>query len=250
MKTTGIIYIITNRVNGKVYVGQTIRTLAQRRGEHLYRFRKAERDHLIYLAFRKHGVENFDWDVLETCEDIAELNDREEFYINKFDSYNHGYNMNTGGNTVSVETRKKLSEIFKGREITWIHRTRETWKRRFDNGEFEMPKASGAANPLSKEYVITEPNGTVHIVKGLREWCRNWKKDTLYHSGLIAVAKGEWKHTKGYKCRYADKESAETIPTGSTPKRVEAERFRHVQYGHRMIRDSDGVRFEPFRNMI
>ncbi len=222
MKTTGIIYKITNKANGKVYIGQTIQTLARRRGEHLYRFRKENRDHLIYLAFRKYGVDNFKWDVLETCEDLTELNEREVYYIKEYNSYERGYNMNVGGNSVSIETRERLSEIFMGREITWAHRTAVTRKALRASGD-EVAYPRGEKHSRSKKYIVTEPNGTYHIVTGLAEWCRNWKKDSVRPRSLIRVAQGERSHTKGYKCQYADRKSATTIPNGSTPKWAEAQ---------------------------
>ena len=61
----GIIYKITNPKNGKAYIGQTTRKLRRRKERHLCRFNKGDRDHKIYLAMKKYGFENFEWEKLE-----------------------------------------------------------------------------------------------------------------------------------------------------------------------------------------
>jgi len=54
----GIIYIITNKITGKQYVGQTIQKLNRRWGQHITNAKNGL-DYLIYRSMRKHGVENF-----------------------------------------------------------------------------------------------------------------------------------------------------------------------------------------------
>lgn len=55
MERTGLIYKITNLVNDKCYVGQTIQTLKKRKRGHIQYFLKQRNDYLapIYLAFKK-----------------------------------------------------------------------------------------------------------------------------------------------------------------------------------------------------
>jgi len=60
-----IIYKATNKINGKCYIGQTVKTLARRKCDHLCRLRKGDRDHKFYLALRKYGQENFEWETLQ-----------------------------------------------------------------------------------------------------------------------------------------------------------------------------------------
>jgi group I intron endonuclease len=226
-KLFGIIYKVTNRVNGKVYIGQTIQPLSRRKGEHTYRFTHKTRDHLIYKAFEKHGFYNFTWEIVMECESAEELNQAEIRAIEWCNSYKRGYNMTPGGDAVSEETRAKLSEVLTGRDIRpWAHKIVATRRAR---GNYYGPDqkhthigVKGAKNPRSNVYVITEPNGMEHIVKGLRAWCRGWEKEALNHPGLIEVARGRRGHHKGYLCRYANQERSTTIPKGSTLKRAEA----------------------------
>lgn len=73
MKRHGIIYKITNRINGMVYIGQTVRTLRRRYSNHLSKSSKS----YISNAIRKYGKENFDVVELVSCFDQESLNSTE-----------------------------------------------------------------------------------------------------------------------------------------------------------------------------
>lgn len=89
----GCIYLYTNKINGMKYVGQTICRLQKRHWEHLHRDNS-----YIDRALRKYGEENFTLEVLEDgIEDRAVLNEREMYWIAKYDSFNNGYNLTRGG---------------------------------------------------------------------------------------------------------------------------------------------------------
>lgn len=88
----GIIYKITNKVNGKSYIGQTRYTLEFRWRQHLHK----KDNTYFHNAIRKYGAENFSLEVLEECP-YFNLNEREIFYIAKYDSFNSGYNLTIGG---------------------------------------------------------------------------------------------------------------------------------------------------------
>lgn len=91
------IYKITNKVNGKVYIGQS-RDLKQRWAYHKYQGQKKtlRKKSALYAAMKSYGVENFDFGVLEECQE-KDLNDREMYYIKLFDSFQKGYNLTRGG---------------------------------------------------------------------------------------------------------------------------------------------------------
>lgn len=66
-------------------------------------------------AIRSYGPEAFVYEVLEDGLTKEQAADRERYYIQKFDSINHGFNMSTGGlgrpdTFHSVETKKKMRE--------------------------------------------------------------------------------------------------------------------------------------------
>ena len=91
----GEIYKITNKINGKVYFGQTAYTTETRWETHLQGLYKLK-DSVLYRAMRKHGVENFEIECLEECED-DKLDEREIHYIQHYSSYKDGYNATLGG---------------------------------------------------------------------------------------------------------------------------------------------------------
>lgn len=101
----GYIYIITNNVNGKQYVGQTNRTVDFRFQQHQYRSTKAKYTQPIYSAFKKYGIDSFSVEEVcklkaETKEQLAELlNEQEIIFIDKYNSKApNGYNVLDGGN--------------------------------------------------------------------------------------------------------------------------------------------------------
>ena len=87
-KKSGI-YKITNIINNDCYIGKS-KNIEHRWKQHKYRYKKDEyKNYYIYRAFKKYGIENFKFEVLEYCdEDI--LIEREQYY---YDLYNPKYCM-------------------------------------------------------------------------------------------------------------------------------------------------------------
>ena len=92
----GFIYKITNRVNGKVYIGQTRFTVEHRFKQHVKNYNVEHRIQPLYMAFAKYGIDNFEVETIEECS-IDKLNEREVFWIAKYDSFKNGYNATLGG---------------------------------------------------------------------------------------------------------------------------------------------------------
>ena len=91
------IYKITNTINGKVYIGQTRKTLKERFESHLKDMNHKRYEHRpLYVAMKKYGVSNFNIEAIEKCEDHRS-NEREQFWIRYYDSCNTGYNTALGG---------------------------------------------------------------------------------------------------------------------------------------------------------
>lgn len=88
----GIIYKITNKVNGKSYIGQTRYSLEFRWRQHIHK----KDNTYFHNALRKYGINNFSIEIIEECE-ISKLNEREIFYIAKFNTFKDGYNLTIGG---------------------------------------------------------------------------------------------------------------------------------------------------------
>lgn len=117
-----IIYKIINKVNKKVYIGQTI-NFKERLRQHIetpFRKTSAQYDKPLYRAIRKYGLDNFDIEIIDnTSKSIDELNQKEIYYISKYNSCidtGNGYNLELGGKNgmKSEYTKKKISESHKG----------------------------------------------------------------------------------------------------------------------------------------
>lgn len=94
----GLIYLITCTVLGKLYVGQTTRTLEVRWGNHLKESRRESPSIIVDLAIKKYGPENFTHQELESCQDQESLNSAEKKWISYYNSLApNGYNLTTGG---------------------------------------------------------------------------------------------------------------------------------------------------------
>lgn len=93
-----IIYKVLNKINGKIYIGQTTRTLDKRKEEHI----NSKDDSFFHQALRKYGNDNFEWEIIFECNNLSTLNEQEIFYINKYNSYKKGYNMSLGGEFIPM----------------------------------------------------------------------------------------------------------------------------------------------------
>lgn len=98
----GYIYKITNTLNNKVYIGQTVKTVERRFNQHKNNSNKPYFSQIVlYKAFNKYGFENFK---CETIEEVPNelLNEREKYWIEYYDSYFDGYNSTLGGRATQL----------------------------------------------------------------------------------------------------------------------------------------------------
>lgn len=94
----GKIYCISNDINDKLYIGKTTYpTIEERFQEHCKDSRKTSREHRpLYRAMRLYGEEHFTIRLVEECE-LSILEEREQYWINYYDTYHNGYNATLGG---------------------------------------------------------------------------------------------------------------------------------------------------------
>lgn len=95
------IYKIINLINNKIYIGQSINIELRIREHKLRAFRgdsKSNKEYYkaLYKDFREFGLENFSFEIEEEC-NIENLNEREIYYINYYNSQKDGYNRTNGG---------------------------------------------------------------------------------------------------------------------------------------------------------
>lgn len=115
MAELGTIYRITNIINSKVYIGQTIMGIKLRFQDHISSFRRGRANcYKLYRAFAKYGIENFKIETIEECPKDR-LNEREKYWINFYNSTKTGYNVSIGGNvtrTSKLIDEDKVLELF------------------------------------------------------------------------------------------------------------------------------------------
>lgn len=157
-KPYGIIYCITNKVNGKRYIGQTIGALSKRWKGHLSERTGCRR---LKHAIAKHGAENFTICVIDTAADKDALNALEVYYIALYDTRNQafGYNLNPGGNSgpQHPETVAKRAAALKGKSLTPEHCERLSiahmgHKRSEESRKKQSSSMMGIKRPMSEEH--------------------------------------------------------------------------------------------------
>lgn len=104
-----IVYLITNLVNGKVYVGKTCRSLSARWSGHVSKARHGK-DCLISQAIRKYGSDRFQVQVLASCTSLEELDLLERKFILEYRSNVRGvgYNQTPGGDGAPKGNKNRL----------------------------------------------------------------------------------------------------------------------------------------------
>lgn len=91
------IYKITNKINGKIYIGLTTETVEKRWKNHIKASKKCDRH--LYNSMRKYGVENFKIEIIDETNDLEKLGELERKYISEYNSTDQsiGYNNTYGG---------------------------------------------------------------------------------------------------------------------------------------------------------
>lgn len=204
------IYIYTNRINGKQYVGQTTNSINERQHKHLTEVRHPKYKSVFHDAIRKYGIENFNREVIKV--DKAMLDTYEIDLIARWDTkVPNGYNIlsggggmrghkhtdewkreaserNTGsknamyGRKCSKETRKLMSKAHKGRIVSDDTRglmSKNQWQR--------------------KSIIVTVPGGKQREFNSITDAARYYG---LLHGGFSKVVTGQRKQYRGYTAQY------------------------------------------------
>ena len=203
------IYVITNNVNGKQYVGKTNDTIQNRFKGHIRDSkRKSYEIRPLYRAMNKYGVEYFSVEELEECSP-EEAPDREAYWIDKLNTYHYGYNATRGGEGKQVynykEIAAKYEELQNQRETATFFGCDAFTVRQACKQE-NVPILDGKKvnkNKSGKTVAMCniETNKTIKIFSSLGE-AGTYLGNTAFSIQIGRAASGKRKTAYGYKWRY------------------------------------------------
>lgn len=210
------VYKITNKINGKAYVGQTRNSVQNRWQEHCSGCNGSSRS-LIHRAIRKYGRENFIFKVIEICNSLEELNAAEEHAIEHHNTMNpFGYNLigtNRGVRLMSEITRQRMRQAQKRRpkpteetrqrrskSLRGLKRTDET-RERIALAKIGKLNPAFGKTPANAKAVIgwNEQTGEGWFFKSLEE-AKQYGFDA---SNICTVCKGRLTRHRGFRWAYA-----------------------------------------------
>ena len=213
----GHIYKITNKENGKMYVGQTIMPVEKRWHCHKMAWQGNRHCQALYDAFDKYGIENFQIEEIEECKD-KDLNEKEMYWIKYYDTYNNGYNLTIGGDgnrRLDTELIRQLwdeglstGQIAEELGYTKNGLVKHLWDYEnysVDEGRHRGAKNKGVTNgkPIEKYsldgvYIETFPNANVAA-----ESVGKGRKDS---GNIRACAHGRRKSAYGFRWKFVNEE--------------------------------------------
>ena len=160
------IYCIQNKVNQKRIIGQSIDMYSRWKQHKSKLIKNKHYNKYLQRAWNKYGEENFEFSILEECENKKEiLNEREIYWIafyNTFLNRFKGYNETPGGDglsKVSQYIKNKISKTLSGRKLSMKHRQNisKYLKGRSYEQRFGEEKASKLKKEMSIRMTINNP---------------------------------------------------------------------------------------------
>lgn len=209
MKPYGIIYKITNKVNLKVYIGQTTKSVETRWKCHC----KPNKRNKTYIksAIQYYGKENFLIETIDTANTKEDLDAKEVYWITYYSSMDSrtGYNLRSGGSFgIHNETvRKRISNSKTGkspnRDYSLIseetkNKISTTLKSRYKDADFKERICSHLKNPSgeTREKMSKSKKGrklsqeTKHkISQALKGKCNRWKNKNSLENEEVTSGK-------------------------------------------------------------
>ena len=204
-----LIYKITNKLNNKCYIGQTIKSAEERWKEHqshAFGTHPNDINKTLYKAMRKYGLENFIFEVLQdNIETYEQLDKAEIYWIDYYNSFVKGYNETFGGQQYHkiLPNKEIIEDYYKTRSARKTalnfgidHSTVDDILNQNNIPRFSFRQAAGQRVMISKDDFYKE----FDAVKECAEWfvenkiCRTTKVESA-RTGLKAATAGN-----GYYC--------------------------------------------------
>jgi len=231
-----IIYKSTNKITGKIYIGQTTHTLDKRIKGHI-KESKIESNRPFMLSINKYGEDNFEFETIDSADNLDELNNKEIYWIDFYNSVSpNGYNVTGGGQGKKMKTTKELSRIIseglknsekwqetknseeyikkrkeyfigwnKGKKFSQEHKEK-IWEKNKER-ILEFNKST------SKKWIVIDENNNITRIIGKEDYFNNLGMDTGVVSRMSqSLNQGNnRKRYNGYYCFIDNNESNETI---------------------------------------
>ena len=213
------IYLLRNIINGKVYVGKTLKDPEKRLKEHLSdRLKPSEQHRPLYKAMNKYGPESFILEIVEECQ-AEEAADKEIYWIAYYNSYHYGYNATKGGDGKMYINHAKILDLFDNtkmtqkeiakecgccvdtvREVVGNNRENVDWSKRLINN----PSVSKNLLTHPKPVICLETGTIFHSTIAAGNWLTEIGKspNNNSHNKVSAVCNGKRKQAYGYHWRY------------------------------------------------
>jgi len=231
-----IIYKSTNKITGKVYIGQTTKNLEKRIKGHVNESKK-DKNRPFLSSINKYGVDNFVFEIIDFADNLNELNDKEIYWINFYNSVSpNGYNVTGGGQGDKTIGTKEL-----GKRISEGLKNSEKWQTLLNDDEYLKKREEKFINSAkgkkfssehkekiweknkerilkfnkstSKKWIVVDKDNNIIRITGKEEYFINLGMDTgdvSRMSKILSQGKNR-KRYNGYYCFIDNEESDETI---------------------------------------
>ncbi|HDY89605.1 MAG TPA: hypothetical protein ENH82_16025 [bacterium] len=183
----GLIYCAQNLINKKIYIGQTIKTLEERKTSHKQQAVSRINGYFA-RAIRKHSFDKFDWSILTEEDTQDKLDEAEKYWIKTLETMNpkYGYNLRSGGGVgmvFSLDIIKKLKKYKRTKEHI---------------NKFRIARMGHSVSKETREKISIGNKGKPSPMKGKIFSEEHRKKLSLSHIGIPSVMKGKH-HTETSK---------------------------------------------------
>ena len=208
----GYIYKITNDINNKLYIGKTEKENIQERWKNHckdYKKRQFEKRPL-YRAMNKYGIEHFHIEEIEYVAPNQDLEERETYWINYYNTYHNGYNATLGGDgkhyldyDLIISTYKTNYNCSKTAKIIGCSKDAviDVVKK------YGFSPQGGKANSIPVVQLDKKTNQILNIFPSAVEA----EKATGIQNHINAVCKGKRQSAGGFKWRYATQEEIQLL---------------------------------------
>jgi len=231
-----IIYKTTNKINNKVYIGQTTQRLEKRISSHI-RESKIDKNRPFLSSINKYGVDSFTFEIIDSANNLDELNDKEIYWIDFYGSVSpNGYNITGGGQGKKMKTTKELSKIIseglknskkwqetknseeyvkkiKESFIGWNKGKKFSIEHKEKIWEKNKERILKFNKSTSKKWIVVDKENNIDRITGKEKYFENLGMDTGDISRMSKIL-SEGKNRKrynGYYCFIDNGESNETI---------------------------------------